>query len=173
MESSITLGDWATWTAAAVALVSAFLTIWWPWFSRPGVKWVPERVIADPQIRMNGEQINFMQVRFVQVGDGTAYNIRIESRTSRAGLLSHLHVAHLQGDEMQDGPVETLKLVPAAGNGERIVATLNIDDRPLSEQMFNITWNQPPVRWPWEKKRDRAQFSGQQLLDQSGERSEL
>lgn len=172
-EAVASLSDPNWWAAfasiagAIIAAIAAFVTIWWPWFSRPGVKWVPERVLTDPQMRMNNEPLTLMQVSFMQVGDGIAYDIRVESETSHAGILSEMHVAHRLGDEKQAGPVESLGVLPVARTGDKMVVALHLDDAPLDEQTFAITWNQPPVRRPWVSKRIRARFSGQECLDQT------
>lgn len=80
-------GDVATWCATGVAVVSAVISVWWPWHNRPQASWFAatfEKGKVEPALQLhgllpfgpsNGRGMPDMLLEMLNDGDGAAFNV--------------------------------------------------------------------------------------------------
>lgn len=83
-------GDVATWCATGVAVVSAVISVWWPWHNRPQASWFAAMFKGDmgnmleqafvlhgllPFNPSNGRGMPDMLLEMLNDGDGAAFNV--------------------------------------------------------------------------------------------------
>lgn len=80
-------GDAATWCATGVAVVSAVVSVWWPWHNRPQASWFAAMFKGDmleqafvlhgllPFSPSNGRGMPDMLLEMLNDGDGAAFNV--------------------------------------------------------------------------------------------------
>lgn len=91
-------GDTATWFAALVAVVSAAITVWWPWINRPQANWF---IIdyADATAALTANNISSwkphngrgMPDRVFEIlnnGDGAAFNVSVTVEGGEAAIVT-------------------------------------------------------------------------------------
>lgn len=146
MCSSVAIGDWATWASAVVAVVSAFVSVWWPhrnrrqagWFvvsyddvgtamvSNGLVSWTPHNGRGDPDGLFS----------VLNDGDGDGFNVSFTVDGGEAVIV----------DVRDDGVarvVEELPNVHVVAPGETVLVAVWVDSDVAA---LVIHWTLRPTR---------------------------
>lgn len=91
-------GDVATWFAAFVAVISAAITVWWPWINRPQASWfvidyndVTSALLTNNLIQWNphnGRGLPDKVFEILNDGDGAAFNVSITMEGGEAAIVT-------------------------------------------------------------------------------------